>query len=124
MAMAFCQYKSKKVVFCGDISSILIDVIEGCHIKFSPSLLTYTKALVPTWLESPPHSHTTGVALCRHNVVVSGVSSEPLREGDGGPLAQGVGGVPVDQVGIGRVCTIVNGAVVPWLENYALHKRP
>ena len=55
----------------------------------------------------------------RHNV--EGVSSEPLRECDSGLSTQGGGGVPVNQVGVGWVCTIVNGAGVPWLK-CALHK--
>ena len=108
---------------CGDISSILTDVIEGSHIKFSPNLVTYIKALVPTWLESPLHSHTTRVALCRYNVVVGGVSSEALRESDSGCLTLGGGGIPVEQVGVGWVSTIVNAAGVFWLKNCALHKR-
>ena len=61
-----------------------------------------------------------GVALCRHSVVVGGISSEPLREGDGGHSILCRGGVPIDQVGVGWVCTIVNGVGVPWLE-CALH---
>ena len=44
------------------------------------------------------------------------------REGDGCHLTMGGGGVPVDQVGVGWVCTIVNGASVSWLKEYALHK--
>ena len=56
-----------------------------------------------------------GVAFCRHNVVVGGVSSEPLREVDGRHPTLGGGGVPVDQVGVGWVCTIGNGAVIHWL---------
>ena len=111
------------MVFCRDISIVLIDVIKGCHIKFSPNLLTYTKALAPTWLKPPLHPHTTGVALCRYSVVVGGVSSESLRECDSGCSTIGVGGVPVDQIGVGWVCTIVNSAGVPWLENCTLHKR-
>ena len=61
-----------------------------------------------------------GVALCRHhrhNVVVGGVSSEPLREGNDDHSTRGGGGVLVDQVGIGWVCTIVNGASVSWLQS-------
>ena len=83
--------------------------------------LTCTKVCIHTRLKSPPHPHTVGAAPCRHNVVVGGVSSELLREGDDGHLTQGGGGVPVVQVGVGWVCTIVNGAVIPWLK-YALHK--
>ena len=70
---------------------------------------------VPTSSKPPPYSHTLGAALCRHNVVVVDVSSELLREGDGCNSTQGGGGVPIDQVGIGWICTILNGAVVPWL---------
>ena len=61
-------------------------------------------------------------AHCRHSVVVGGVSSEPLRERDGGHSTLGGGGVPVDQVGVGWVCTIVNSAGVLWLK-CALHKH-
>ena len=73
----------------------------------------------PTCFKAPLHPYTLGIAYRRHNV--EGVSSEPLREGDGGCLTLGGGGVPVDQVGVGWVCTIVNVAVVPWLK-CALHK--
>ena len=83
--------------------------------------LTCTKVCLHTRLKSPPHPHTVGAAPCRHNVVVGGVSSELLRESDGGPSTQGGGGVPVVQLGVGWVCAIVNGAVKPWLK-YALHK--
>ena len=75
--------------------------------------LTCTKACIHTSSKSPPHPHTVGAAPCRHNVVVGGVSSYLLREGDGGLLTQGGGGVPVVQVGVGWVRTIVNGAVIP-----------
>ena len=68
----------------------------------------------PTCFKVPLHPHTLGIAYRRHNV--EGVSSEPLREGDGGHLTQGGGGVPVDQVGVGWVSTILNGAVVTWLK--------
>ena len=67
------------------------------------------------------HSNTLGATLCRHNVVVGGISSDPPRQSDGGCFIQGGGGFPVDQVSVGRVCTIVNGAVVIWLEKNALH---
>ena len=60
-------------------------------------------------------------AHCRHNVVVGGVPSEPLRECDSSHSTLGGGGVPVDQVGVGWICTIVNSAGVPWLK-CALHK--
>ena len=73
-----------------------------------------------TCSESPPFPHTLGAAHHRHNVVVGGVPSEPLREGDGCHSTQGGGGVPVDQVGVGWVYTIVNGAGVLWLK-CALH---
>ena len=46
-----------------------------------------------------------------------------MRKGDGGPSTRGGGAVTVDQVGVGWVCTIVNGASVPWLIECALHKR-
>ena len=58
----------------------------------------------------------------RHNVVVGGVPSEPLRESDGCHSTLGGGGVPVDQVGVGWVCTIVNSAGVLWLK-CALHNH-
>ena len=57
-----------------------------------------------------------------HSVVVGGVCSERLREGDGCHSTLGGGGVPVDQVGVGWVCTIFNSAGVPWLK-CALHKH-
>ena len=79
--------------------------------------------LIHTSLESSPYPHTLGAAHCRHNVVVSGVSSETLGEVDGGCSIQCGGGVPVNQVGVGWVCTIGNGAGVPWLEKCALHKH-
>ena len=60
----------------------------------------YTQYL-HTCLESPPHPHTLGAAHCRHNVVVCGVSSELLRDGNGCNSTQGGGSVPVDQVGVG-----------------------
>ena len=71
--------------------------------------------IISTCLESPPFPHTMRAAHYRHNVVVGGVSSEPLRERDSSHSTLGGGGVPVDQVGVGWVCIIVNGAVVPWL---------
>ena len=37
-------------------------------------------------------------------------------------MTLGGGSVPVDQVGVGWVCTIVNGTGVPWLKERALHK--
>ena len=76
-----------------------------------------------TCLESPSYPHTLGAAHYRHSVVVGGVSSEPLRERDSSHSTLGGGGVPVDQVGVGWVCTIVNGAGVPWLIECALHKH-
>ena len=75
-----------------------------------------------TGLESPPFPHTLGAAQCRHNVVVGGVPSEPLRESDSSHSTLGGGGVPIDQVGVGWVCTILNGTGVPWLK-CALHKH-
>ena len=72
-----------------------------------------TKAHGPTYSKSPLHSYTQGAGLCRYNVVVGGVSSKLLREDDGGCSTQGGGGVPVDQVGVRWVCTILNGAVIP-----------
>ena len=89
------------------------------HIQVS--WLTDTDIL-NTCLEPPTHPHTHGVAFHRYNIVVCYVSSEPLREGDGCHSTLGGGGVPVDQVGVGWVCTIVNGAGVPWLK-CALHKH-
>ena len=68
------------------------------------------------------HSHTLGATFCRCNIVVGSVFTEPLRECDGSLSTKGWGGVPVDQVGVGWVCTIVNGAGVPWLNKNALHK--
>ena len=73
-------------------------------------------------MESPSYPHTLGAAHCRHNVVVGGVSSESLRECDGGHSTEGGGRVAVDQVGVGWVCTIVNNAGVSWLK-CALHKH-
>ena len=74
-----------------------------------------------TCLESPPFPHTMGAAHCRHNVVVGGVPSKSLRECDGCHSTEGEGRVPVDQVDVGWVCTIVNGASILWLK-CALHK--
>ena len=61
----------------------------------------YTKASILTCSKTPPNSHTQRVAQCRHNVVVGGVSSEPLGEGDGGLSILGGRGVTVVQVGVG-----------------------
>ena len=66
--------------------------------------------------------HTLGAAHCSDNVVVGSVSSELLREDNSSDFTQGERGVPVDQVGVGWVCTIVNGAVVAWLNKCALKK--
>ena len=74
-----------------------------------------------TYLKSPLNPHTRCSVLHRHDVVVGGVCSERLREGDGDHSTLGGGGVTVDQVGVGWVCTIVNSAGVPWLKNCALH---
>ena len=68
-----------------------------------------------TCFKASLHPHTLGATHCRHNVVVSGGFTEPLREGDGCHLTLGGGGVLVDQVGVRWVCTIVNGADVSWL---------
>ena len=83
--------------------------------------LTCTKVQIHTRSKSPQHPHTLGGALCRHNIVVSGISSYLPREGDDCHLTLGGGGVPVVQVNVGWIRTIVNGAVIPWLK-YALHK--
>ena len=56
------------------------------------------------------------VAFCRRNIVVSGVISESLREGDGGCSTQGGGSVLIHEVGVGWVCTIVNVAVIHWMK--------
>ena len=74
-----------------------------------------TKVRKHTCLKSPPHLHTLEVALCRHNVVVGGISFYLLREGDGGHSTLCGRGVPVVQVSVGWVRTILNGAVIPWL---------
>ena len=75
--------------------------------------LLHTKAYIHTRWKLPLHLHTLRAVLCRHNVIVGGVSSEFLRENDDGHSTQGGGGVPVVQVGIGWVGTIVNGTGVP-----------
>ena len=70
-----------------------------CVIFFEfPNSFKLTKAHSPTCLESPVHSNTLGATLCRHNIVVGGVSSDPPRESDGGYFIQGGGGVPVGQI--------------------------
>ena len=84
--------------------------------------LTYTKSYIHTCLKLPLHLHTLRAVLCRHNVIVGGVSSEFLRESDGGHSTLGGGGIPVDQVGEGWVCTIVNGTGISWLNKYTLDK--
>ena len=99
------------------LTPLLLTVLVQCDIL--PSQLS---PFTNTCLKSPSYPHTLGVALCRYSVVVGGVSSESLREGDGGHSTLGGGGVPVDQVGVGWVCTIVNGAGVPWLK-CALYKH-
>ena len=76
-----------------------------------------------TCLESPSYPLTMRAAHYRHSVVVGGVPSEPLRESDGCQSTLGGSGVPIDEVGVGWVCTIVNGAGVPWLIECALHKH-
>ena len=81
----------------------------------------YTKGSIPTCSKTPPNPHTQRVSFCRHNVVVGTVSYEPLRESDVSLSTWDIGGVPVDQVGIGLVRTIVNGAGVLSLKECALH---
>ena len=98
------------------LTSLLRTVLKLGHAPL-PSVGPF----ISTCLESPPFPHTLGAAHYRHSVVVGGVSSEPLRESDGGHSTLGGGGVPVDQVGVGWVCTIVNSAGVSWLK-CALHK--
>ena len=51
------------------------------------------------------------------------IFTKALREGDGCHLTLGGGGVLVDQVGVGWVCTIVNSAGVPWLIECAFYKH-
>ena len=60
-----------------------------------------TKALIPTCSKTPSNSHTQRVAFCRHNVVVGGISSDLLREGNVGDSTLGGRGVTVVQVGVG-----------------------
>ena len=85
----------------------------------SSSFLAYRQR--NTYLKPPLNPHTLSSVLHRHNIVVSGVRSKPLREGNGGSSIWGGGGVSVEQVSVGWVCTILNGAGVPWLKNCALH---
>ena len=47
---------------------------------------------------------------------------EILGEGNCGHLTQGGGGVTVDKVGVRWVCTIDNGARVPWEHKPTDHK--
>ena len=72
---------------------------------FSNSILflmyVYTKASIPTYSKTPSYPHTHRISFCRHNVVVGGVSSELLGEGDGGLSTWDIGGVTIDQVGVG-----------------------
>ena len=82
-------------------------------------MYVYTKASTPTWSKTPSYPHTQRVTLCRHNVVVGGVSSELLGEGDGALSTWDIGGVPI--VGVGLVCTIVNGTDVFFLRKSAFH---
>ena len=72
-----------------------------CHTIFFCITIKYKhiKVHILTCLESPPYPHTLGATHCRHNI--EGVSSESLREGDGGHSIQSRDGVPVGQVGIG-----------------------
>ena len=81
----------------------------------------YTKSSIPTYLKTPPNPHTQRVSFCRHNVVVGGVFFELLREADGCHSTWDVRGVPIDQIGVGWVCTIVNGTCVFSLKECALH---
>ena len=99
------------------LTPLLLIVLVHCDI-LSSQLGPFTN----TCMECPSYPHTLGVALCRYNVVVGSVSSELMREGDDGRSTLGGGGVPVDQVGVGWVHTIVNGAGVPWLNKCALKK--
>ena len=82
-------------------------------------MYVYTKASTPTWSKSPSYPHTQRVTLCRHNVVVGSISSELLGEGDGALSTWDIGGVPI--VGVGLVCTIVNGTDVFFLRKCAFH---
>ena len=75
-----------------------------------------------TCFEPSSHLHTLGTVHYRHNIIVYGISSESPREHDSCHWTPGGVSVSVDQVGVGWVCTIVNGAVVPWLKECALHK--
>ena len=94
---------------------------DNCFCQIISFVGLQTHTLIYTCLESAPHSHTLRAACCRHNVVVCCVSSEPLREVDGSYSTLGGGRVPVHQVDVGWVCTIVNGTGVPRLKS-ALHK--
>ena len=76
----------------------------------------FTHAGAYTSFKSPTNPDTMRVAFCRHNIVVSSVISESLRESDGGCLTQGGGSIFMDQVGVGWVCTIVNAAIVHWMK--------
>ena len=77
---------------------------------------------IPTCSKSSSHPHTLGATHCRDNVVVIGVCHDPLRENDGGHLTMCEGGVTSSEVSIRWVCTICNGAGVPWLKKCTLHK--
>ena len=79
-------------------------------------------SMICTCLKPPLHPHTSGSTISSHNVIVGDVSSDPLRKINGGHLANCQGGVPVVQVGVGWVCTIGNGTVIPLLTQCALHK--
>ena len=82
----------------------------------------YTRVYPPTCSECPTHSFTIGATICSHNEVVGGVHIDLVREGDGSCGAVWSGRcVPGGQVVVRCICTVVNGAVVPWLE-CALHK--
>ena len=95
-----------------NVFEVKIDIICQVLALYRP---THLEIYDSTCLEYPSYSLTMRAAHCRHNVVVGGVSSEPLRESDGCHSTLGGGGVPVDQVGVGWICTIVNGAGIPRL---------
>ena len=92
-----------------DLYSLSVSVLTIMYIYIKGHLLTCS--------ESPSHLHTLVSALCRHNVVVVGVSFQLLSEGGGGILIHCGQGVLISQVGVGWVCTILNSAVIPSLKN-------
>ena len=89
-----------------------IEVNPSSIIMCPSSSLSISTVYTPTCSESPTHSHTLGIILCRHNEVVGGVLLELLREGDDSYLVQCSGVVPVDQVGVRWVHAILNGATI------------